>query len=445
MAYDAAHQLKTKTDPMGRQSRTAYDANGRTTWSETDIDRAAARSQRTTMYYDLRGLTTRQVEVFDNGTGRELTTITQYDQDGREILTASPRAVDADGGAGSYTQFATRKIYDANGQMTRSEQPSKSGEEKSYVHAAYDKLGRTLWTSMPTTETDPAAVSDIAKTENTYYDPGWIRTLGKNANPALLFDYNAMGQQTSRLPAKPGTADDWNYARRTQWTYTPDGQKSSMTDYQGGVTTWEYDLHDNIVTAYDPAGQSVGFDAAVATRATYNGFDEATETSYKRDDESNWKYTELHLRQGRSDRGPARERRARRGRRAGQAAEADRADLRPERLHDPPAQPGHDLGLRRRRADRHHLLRHRVGAGAHAAPGQAGLWRGLLDVGRAADHELDALRERQAAHADDQGRQRPHDRGAHRRLPGIGSLRGRQPRHRQLPAPPLGDVGRHRR
>ena len=188
------------------------------------------------------------------------------------------------------------------------EQPIAGSEAKQYVHVSYDKLGRTVWTSLPTTQSDPTLVTDLAKTENTYYDPGWIRTMGKNANPNLLFDYNAMGQQTMRLPAKPGTEDDWNQERRSTWTYTVDGLKASMTDYRGGVTTWEYDLHDNIVKAYDPAGVGSSWDAAVATAASYNGFDEAVETTLQEGQRGQLALHDVPVQQERHGRPPPGER-----------------------------------------------------------------------------------------------------------------------------------------
>ena len=395
------------------------------------------------MTYDQRGLTTRQVEVFDKATNRDLTTVTVYDQDGRETLAASPRAFDADAGAGTYSEFATRKFYDAKGQMIRMEQPTDGAEAKQYVHVSYDKLGRTVWTSLPTTQSDPTLVTDLAKTENTYYDPGWIRTMGKNANPNLLFDYNAMGQQTMRLPAKPGTEDDWNQERRTSWTYTVDGQKSSMTDYRGGVTTWQYDLHDNIVKAYDPAGVGSSWDSAVATAATYDGFDEAVETSFKKDTEANWHFTtfeynkngmvNLRLENGERDGNGVQTKAPKRV-----ELTYDQSDFMTRQLNlgttaacedDERTDTTYfDTGWERQRTMRRRCRR---------------LRRRLLGVEAAPDDELDALRQRQAAHADHEGRQRPDDRGARRRLLQQRAVRGRQPGHRQLPPADLGD-GRRR-
>ena len=165
--------------------------------------------------------------------------------------------------------------------------------------------------------------------------------MGKNANPNLLFDYNAMGQQTMRLPAKPGTEDDWNQERRTSWTYTVDGQKSSMTDYRGGVTTWQYDLHDNIVKAYDPAGSRSlvglgGRDQGRHVQRVRRGDRDQLQEGHRgelaasrRSSTTRTAWSTVRLENGERDGNGV----------ADQGAEARRADLRPERLHDPSAEP----------------------------------------------------------------------------------------------------------
>ena len=113
--FDAAHRMLTKTDPLGRKSVTAYDANGRTTISSTDIDRAVARVQKTTMTYDQRGLTTRQVEVFDKATNRDLTTVTVYDQEGRETAGCLTTRVRRGCGGGHVQQVRDAEVLRRQG------------------------------------------------------------------------------------------------------------------------------------------------------------------------------------------------------------------------------------------------------------------------------------------------------------------------------------------
>ena len=287
--YDAAHRMTKTTDAEGRINTTSYDSNGDVEQVGRRITRTAPeRWHRTTMTYDQRGLAVERRETFS--TRPELKTVTRYDEDGRETLQASPRAVDADAGAGSYNDYATRSEYDLAGHLVRKLLPKAGAGEQQYVHVAYDKLGRVAWQSLPTIESNPAQVSALAKTQNTYYDPGWIRTLDKNAVPAVLFDYGPLGLQTSRIPAKPGTDADWNYDKRVTWTYTQDGQRATQTERDGGTSWWKYDAHNLMVAAKDPSGADGG-DTAVETKVVYNGFDEATKIRNRKSGEANWSFS----------------------------------------------------------------------------------------------------------------------------------------------------------
>ena len=247
--------------------------------------------------------------------------------------------------------------------MIRQEQPIKAGRgQAATCTCPTTSSAAPLWTSLPTTQADPTLVTDLAKTENTYYDPGWIRTLGKNANPNLLFDYNAMGQQTMRLPAKPGTEDDWNYQRRTQWTYTVDGHEVVDDRLPGRG-------HDLAVRPprqhhqrLRPGGSRSAWDSTVSTTASYNGFDEAIETSYKKDNEANWHFTTfdynkngmvtLRLENGERDGNGVQTKAPKRV-----ELTYDQSDFMTRQLN-----LGTTRGVRRRRAHRHDVLRHRLGA-----------------------------------------------------------------------------------
>ncbi len=289
MEYDAAHRLTKVTDPEGRVSTTSYDTNGAVEQVGRRITRTVPeRWHRTSVTYDQRGLAVERRETFS--TRPELKTVLKYDQEGRQTLQASPRAVDADAGAGVYADFSSRSEYDLAGRLVRRLLPKEGAGEQQYVHLSYDKLGRLAWQSLPTSEGDPSKVSALAKTQTTYFDPGWVRTLDKNSVPAVLFDYDALGDQTGRVPAKPGTDADWNYDKRVTWTFTPDGQRATQTERDGSTSWWKYDAHNLLVDAKDPSGVSMGWDGAVETKVAYNGFDEATKIRTRKSGEAGWKF-----------------------------------------------------------------------------------------------------------------------------------------------------------
>lgn len=298
--YDNAHRVTVVTDPAGRQQRSTYDKNGRTTTAEKDIDANATpkRVQRTELTYNGRGLATQTVETFSGATGRKLTSRYGYDADGNTVAVYSPRAVDTDANAGLSTdpataKYTTRHDYDPAGRRLKTTLPydDRDGTERQYVHAAYDKNSRVTWTSLPTTNADPAHVTDAAKTQQSYFDPGWIRTLGKNVNPVLHFDHNALGLQTIRTPAKRSAPGELDVAQQMRWDYFVDGQKKSMTDRDGNSATWTYDEHNQVTGSYDPTGVHGADDKAVDAQATYTGFGEVAKSRHRKQGATAWTFS----------------------------------------------------------------------------------------------------------------------------------------------------------
>lgn len=287
MTYDRAHRMQSRTDPDGHQQRAAYNLNGETTRTEQDIE--PTRVQRSELFYNERGLVIRNEETFTAG-GRKLTSVYQYDGNGNRTAVISPRSFDADAGAGLYTHFTTRHEYDLADRMTTTTLPSDTRDngERQYIYTVYDKNNRPAWRSLPTTAATAGAVSGSAKTTMTYFDPGWVRRLGKTVNAELLFDYDAMGMQTLRVPDKPGQPGVPDDENKITWTYYVDGQRQTMT--QKDTTRWHYDEHNNVDYMFDPIGVHGADDKAIEAEVSYTGFDEVAKVRHHKDQATTWKF-----------------------------------------------------------------------------------------------------------------------------------------------------------
>jgi YD repeat-containing protein len=223
--YDKAHRPLAITDPLGHKQTRRYDPNGNVD-STTD-----ANNQTTTLAYDQRDLPVQVTEPFDAASGRTMTTRLAYDAVGNRTQLISPRAFDAGGPGGPWTQYVTDYVYDEVDRLVRVDLPKTSGEtERQSIHRAYDPNGNLLWTSLPVATQNPAdiASSSTARTVMSYFDPGWIRTAKDPANPRVAFDYTAQGWQASRTPEVKGAPGTPDRSRTTRSEYFPDGQLKTL-------------------------------------------------------------------------------------------------------------------------------------------------------------------------------------------------------------------------
>jgi len=293
--YDAAHRLTAKRDPLGHQQSLAYDANGNTISTERAIE--PGRTQRTTSSYDQRDKPVEVRQRFDAATGRDVATRIEYDPNGNQSRIISPRAFDAAGGTGTYTNYVTSFSYDAASRLVRVTLPfdSRDGAERQYQHRAHDANGNLLWNSLPVTSASAGSVADTARTVLTYFDPGWIRTSDNPTDPKVRFDYSAQAWQTSRTPESktvPGTPDE---SRRMIWTFFNDGQLRSRADQGGQPSIYSHDANNNLLKAIDASGVTDPGERAVETEATYSGFDEVAKVRHRKAGATTWKFTDYTL------------------------------------------------------------------------------------------------------------------------------------------------------
>lgn len=261
-AYDDAHRLLSEEDPLGHRRSFGYDLNDNPTTLT-----APAPGGTETRVYDQRNLLVRTIEPHD-GT-RKVTTAYEYDGVGNLIRKISPRAWDTSS-TKVFTDdspFVTAFKYDGANRLVKVLLPMSASEtQRTYVHHTYDPNGNLAWISLPTTHADPGQVTAELKTQNTYFDPGWIRTSKEGANPEVRFDYEPEGWQKSRLPTG-------NRGLQMIWAYYPDGRLQERKDRDGGVVTYTYDKNDNLTKTVDDSGAVSKDVGAVTIDATYDWLD----------------------------------------------------------------------------------------------------------------------------------------------------------------------------
>lgn len=261
-SYDSKRNLVTKTDPDGGITTYTYDSVGNT----TSIKDALGNT--TTYTYNSLNLASSITDPKGNITqytydanGNMLTMIDpansvtqyQYDSKGNRISVTKPNIK------------TTAYAYDANNNLVTVTDPL--GAVTTFT---YDALGNTL------TQTDP--VGNITKF--TYDSMNRLVTATDPKGNVTSYTYDPKGNKTSTTDAN---------GNLTRSTYTYDGQVSnvtdalnsvtqlaygssscpscgtgadkltSLTDAQGNITSYQYDLLGRVTQETDPAGNITGY------------------------------------------------------------------------------------------------------------------------------------------------------------------------------------------
>jgi RHS repeat-associated protein len=218
--YNAHGQVVTATDPLGRVTAYAYDADGRltkTTFAQGTPDQATQQFQ-----YDAAGNRT----AFIDENGKQTTY--QYDALNRMVQLTDP--------LGNVTKYG----YDADGNRT-----STTDARQNVTHDQYDALDRLV------------AVTD-AKNGVTHY---WYDQAG---NQVAVVD--PLGRETdSRYDARNRLVDTIDPAGgQTARQYDLNNNLVALTDPDGNKTTYTYDARNRLVQETDPLGNvaTYAYDAA---------------------------------------------------------------------------------------------------------------------------------------------------------------------------------------
>jgi len=239
-AYDAANRYVSTTDAQGHVTLFTYDAQG------NQLSMTDALGHITRFAYDNNN---RRVQtIHPDGTIDALA----YDSLGRKIAKTDQ--------AGKATQFT----YDALGRLAAVK--DAAGQTTSY---AYDELGNRISQTDANGHTTRFSYDQLGRRSSRTLPMGMTETYAFDAagNMTSLTDFN--GHTTTygydnmnQLITK--TADPFFSAgacaggvcgaTQISFTYTPTGQRASMTD-ASGVTAYTYDSRDQVIAKATPMGR----------------------------------------------------------------------------------------------------------------------------------------------------------------------------------------------
>ncbi|MFF8841259.1 DNRLRE domain-containing protein [Streptomyces sp. NPDC015127] len=213
--YDLNHRAVKSIDAAGKYTTQSYDKDSLVV-ATTDKE-----GNTTTVTYDERGKVVEQKVPYEGTTVRS--TKFEYDQAGNRTKVISPR-----GTATAATEdFATRTEYDKLNRPVKEFKPydpadSRYTSPNVYTQTFYDRVGRVTKVSAPPSE----GQTTRNDTSYAYFDNGWIKTATDPWDIVTSYQYNDLGQQTSRTLTSAGGSS----SRTMGWTYHPDGSLKARTD-----------------------------------------------------------------------------------------------------------------------------------------------------------------------------------------------------------------------
>ncbi|HEY4310196.1 MAG TPA: RHS repeat-associated core domain-containing protein [Pirellulales bacterium] len=253
--YDAAGNMTTSTDELGRVTTYQYDAQNQlihTALPNPGFSQATASASTT---YDGSGRVLTQTDALNN--------TTQYVYDARGNLW---KTIETDPNGGT---LQTTYTYDSSGNLKTVTDPL--GRVTKYD---YDPMGNLLDVIAP----DPNGNPSVNGPETSYtYDAAGNRKTMTDPNGGLTtYYYDAMNRLVKEVDPNPLTGLDDTGSQVTTYTYDAAGNMTSMTNAEG-QTTYQYDTEGQLVRTIMPnpvngLGPIGGLNGTPATGTPYTAY-----------------------------------------------------------------------------------------------------------------------------------------------------------------------------
>ena len=283
MSYDDKGQLITTVDALGNTTSRSYDASGNL------IHVVDPLGGTTDLAYDAVG----NIVSATDGEGRTIL----YEYNANDLLV---QMTDALGGTTAYA-------YDSNSNLAAV--TDARGNTTTFEYDDFDRLSR-ITNALGASKTltydargNLASTTDAEGRTTTYFFDVLDRlTVKATPDNTITYDYDLVGNllsvvdedtsldftydELNRLTRATTNAGGIQPATTISYSYDPNGNRTTLTNPEGGVTTYEFDELNRLARQTNPRAESTTHSYDAAFRRTQVGFANGTSATLAYDDAS---------------------------------------------------------------------------------------------------------------------------------------------------------------